>query len=153
MNKKIIIGIIVLILTTLGMVFQEAEDVEDDPYLISLGNASFSPADRQIDIKQSGHFIIQFYEIPSIKQVEKYADLGIEIQRYIGGNAYIARFDRSWKAAELAVAERDDVRAVVKITSNMRLNSSFIYSPKLLRAKQKNEVMKQTGRTWVVRRQ
>ena len=141
MNKKVIIGIIVLTLTTLGMVFQEAEDSEDYPYLISLGDVSFSPIPGTIDVKRPGHFIIQFYEIPYFEQMEGFADLGIEIQRYIGGNAYIARFDRSWKAEELAVAGRGDVRVVIKITSNMRLHSSFIYSPRLQKAKQKNEAI------------
>jgi len=139
MNKKIIIGI-VLIITTLGMVSVQA-DKEDFLFLISLGNVSFSPDAGQIDVKQPGHFIIQFYETPSFEQMEEFGDLGIEIQRYVGGNAYIARFDRSKKAAGLAVAERDDIRAVVKITSNMRLHSSFKYSPKLHKAKKKNDVI------------
>ena len=35
MNKKIIIGILALTLTTLGVVFQEAKDSEDYSYLIN----------------------------------------------------------------------------------------------------------------------
>ena len=141
MDRKVIIGIIVLVLATLGMVFQEAEEQEDNPYLISLGNVSFSPVDRQFDVNQPGHFIIQFYEIPHYEQMEEFSGLGIKIQRYIGGNAYIARFDRSGKASGLAVKERSDIRAVVSITSHMRLHPSFMYSPKLQKAKQKNEVI------------
>jgi hypothetical protein len=141
MNKKIIIGIFALTLTTLGMVFQEAEDSADYPYLISLGNVSFSPVPGTTNVEHPGHFIIQFYEIPYFERMEEYADLGIDIQRYIGGNAYIARSDRSWTAAELAVAGRGHLRAVVKIASDMRLHSSFVYSPKLQKAKQTNEVI------------
>ena len=58
MNKKIVIGIIALAITILGMVFLKAEDSEDYPYIISLGNVSFSPPPGITAVKRPGHFII-----------------------------------------------------------------------------------------------
>jgi hypothetical protein len=104
-----------------------------------LGSMMFSPVSGQKEINQRGHFIIQFYEIPSLEKVDEFGEAGVEIQRYIGGNAYIARFDRGRKTDASVITASEDIRAIIKITGDMRLPANFMYSPGLQQAKRNNE--------------
>jgi len=91
---------------------------EDDPYLISLGKTTLSPPVGLIEIEQPGHFLMQFYDIPSESQIEDLASIGIEIQRYVGGNAYIAASSKTLSFTNLA--RFNIIRAIFLITPDMR---------------------------------
>ena len=129
----------VLLLAILCVSPVHAQD--EETYEIQMGSTVFSPASGQKEINQQGHFIIQFHEIPSMEQLEYFTAAGVEIQRYIGGNAYIARIEGTRNQGEAALAASGEIRSVVKITKAMRLSPGFLYSPRLQQAKRKNEAI------------
>jgi hypothetical protein len=126
LKVRLIISSLILFLTLPSFALQE------DPYAISLGSATFTPSAGQ-DEARTGHFIIQFYEIPSRECMDALGDMGIEVQRYVGGNAYIVLASLNLEALS-ALPHRGNIRATVPITAAMRLHPDFSDSPRQRKA-------------------
>jgi hypothetical protein len=126
--KRISILIFVFILCVSTLPAQE-----EDPYLISLGSASLRPHPGKIEVASFKHFIIQFLEIPSENQVEKLSEAGVKLQRYIGGNAYIALAKNKDTSASI-LPFLGNIRTTVSISEAMRIAPDFSMNPDLQRA-------------------
>ena len=72
----------------------------------------------------SRHVIVQFGELPSADRRHAMAAGGVQLQRYLGGNAYFARLRPGARA--VAAASSANVRAVLEPTAEQKLHPMLL---------------------------
>ncbi len=122
---SVLLGIPLVLSTTLIDV--ETRTAAEDPYRISTGSASFAPAPGLRKIEEPSRFILQFWQVPSRRQIQGLSRFGVEVGRYVGGIAYIAH--GSGTGAIRALPRFPEIRAALSITPAMRLQSDFPNPP------------------------
>ena len=104
--------------------FGLANAEEDQEYLIRSGMREFVPQAGQMAELQASerHLIVQFYDIPDSEIRGSLAKRGINLVRYIGGNAYVATVS---DAGRKELASLNGIRASMAHEPDMKLSSLF----------------------------
>lgn len=72
--------------------------------------------------------IIQFYDVPSLMVINKWASEGMLLTDYLPGNAYFAVIDQSFDLTKL----KNEIRSVIQIDSKFKLESPLFHRRKSL---------------------
>ena len=120
-----------------------ADDLsKEGKFSISWGSESIVPANSyRAEMPESArNIVLQFYELPDTQRRTQLEKAGFRLHRYIGGNAYIARKNKS--SAELSsVDDAVGIRAVLNLTPEMKTSRIFKENAELSRRIQAGEVL------------
>jgi hypothetical protein len=115
---------VLVLISTITLAANHRTDEESPRYLIRSGQAEFVPAEGSRARLEAGrrHLLVQFYNIPDSAERASWAEQGLRLLRYVGGNAYAA----SLKDAGAASPGRQaGIRAMVDFRPEMKLSPLF----------------------------
>lgn len=135
-------NILVILLTIFSLSTQlNAQNSSDtsglDKYKIGITTGPFVPEiskSENLVFKNENTFqgkifrIIQFYDVPSLMVINKWASEGMLLTDYLPGNAYFAVIDQSFDLTKL----KNEIRSVIQIDSKFKLESSLFLKRKSL---------------------
>lgn len=111
--------VLVLCLGGTGLFSQEPEG----PYRIRIGAVDLTPREGERASLGVGnkHQVVQFYEIPPSGRRRALKEKGMDLLRYLGGNAYLARLD----AGNEELAKVEGIRSTLNYSPEMKQSRLF----------------------------